>query len=104
MIDIHTIQALNRPDKIALTEHARIRLSERNIKIDDVMNCIESGEIIKQYEDDQPFPSCLLLGNDVNNNCMHVVLSTDHEYIYLITAYYPDREQWESDYRTKRRL
>lgn len=29
---------------------------------DSIIKVIMQGEIIKQYEDDKPFPSCLLLG------------------------------------------
>lgn len=60
MIDIGELRKINKPENIMLTEHARIRLIERNITMQDVIRCIESGEIIKQYEDDKPFPGCLI--------------------------------------------
>jgi hypothetical protein len=41
-----------------------LRLRERGIKRADVINCIQSGEIIEQYLDDMPFPSCLILGGE----------------------------------------
>ena len=102
MVDIEVLRKLNQIDKIAITEHARIRLVERGIIVNDVVKCIETGEIIKQYEDDKPFPSCLILGTSVNNKFIHVVASNDNDYIYLITAYYPDSEIWENDYKTKK--
>ena len=60
VIDIGELRKINKPENIMLTEHARIRLIERNITMQDVIKCIESGEIIKQYEDDKPFPGCLI--------------------------------------------
>ena len=102
MIDIVFLRTLNRPEQIAVTEHARQRLFERGITINDIMACIEHGEIIKQYEDDKPFPSCLILGMSVNNRYIHVVVSHDDEFIYLITAYYPNAEVWESDFKTRK--
>lgn len=60
MIDIGELRKINKPENITLTEHARIRLIERNITMQDVIKCIESGEIIKQYEDEKPFPGCLI--------------------------------------------
>ena len=102
MIDIDELRKINKLENIAVTEHARIRLIERNITMRDVINCIEFGEIIKQYEDDKPFPSCLVLGMSINNKYLHVVVSTDDKYIHLITAYFPDLEQWEPDYKTRR--
>ena len=68
----------------------------------DVIKCIETGEIIKQYEDDKPFPSCLILGISINNRYLHIVVSMDNNFIHLITAYYPNLEQWEPDYKTRK--
>lgn len=36
------------------------------------------------------------------NTPAKIVLSNDEEYIYLITAYYPDLEQWEDDFKTRK--
>lgn len=66
MIDIAQLRALNKPEQIAITEHARLRLVERGISVSDIIQCIDTGEIIRQYEDDQPFPSCLILGAAVD--------------------------------------
>ena len=33
---------------------------------------------------------------------MHMVMSKDKEYIYLITAYYPNNTQWEADFKTRK--
>ena len=79
-------------ENIIITEHARIRLLERKIYVDDIVNAISTGEIIKKYENDKPFPSCLILGCSVDNKYIHVVASLDDDFIYLITAYYPDTE------------
>lgn len=103
MIDIEIIKQMNKPEKIALTKHARERLAERGITIADVMWGIKTGEIIKQYEDDKPLPSCLILGHLANDKNIHIVVSNDEEYIYLITAYYPDPKQWEADFKTRKR-
>lgn len=102
MISIELLRKLNEPEHIALTEHARQRLVERGITINDIMRCIAEGEIIKQYEDDKPFPSCLILGMAVNDKYIHVVVSCDSEFIYLITAYYPDKQTWEPDLKTRK--
>lgn len=93
---------MNKPEKIALTKHARKRLAERKITVNDIINGIDTGEIIKQYEDDKPLPSCLILGFSVKNSYIHIVISNDNEYIYLITAYYPNPQQWEDDFRTRK--
>ena len=101
-IDIDHLRNMNKAERIAVTEHARRRLVERGITIGDIMRCIESGEIIKQYEDDRPLPSCLILGTTETGRAVHTVVSHDAEWIYLITAYYPDNNIWETDFRTKK--
>ena len=101
-IDIEQLRALNKAEQIAITEHARQRLAERGITVNDIVHCIATGEIIKQYEDDKPFPSCLILGKALNDEYIHTVVSHDDMWIYLITAYRPDSDIWESGFRVKK--
>ncbi len=102
MIDIEQLRKQNKAEQIAITEHARRRLVERGISVSDIIQCIDTGEIIKQYEDDKPFPSCLILGTAMNGEYIHVVASHDSEWVYLITAYHPDADVWEPDFKTRR--
>lgn len=102
MITIEQLKTLNSRENIAVSEHARIRLLERGINIDDIVNSISTGEIIKQYPDDKPLPSCLLLGVSVMSRYIHAVVSCDTNFIYLITAYFPDRQIWEDGFKVKR--
>ena len=104
MIDIDTLKALNNPDRIILTEHARIRLIERGINAKDIISGIDTGEVIKQYEDDLPFPSCLLMGYSEKNKPLHIVVSYDGEYIHLITAYYPNPDIWDNGFKIKKEV
>ncbi len=104
MIDIHDLRAVNRLERISVTEHARVRLFERNITLKSVIYCIENGEIIEQYEQDKPFPSCLILGHDEDHKTIHIVVSINEGYIYLITAYYPNPGKWKPDFKSRRKL
>lgn len=101
-IDMECLKNMNQADKIAITEHARQRLTERGITVDDIICGIKTGEIIRQYEDDKPFPSCLILGKSESGVYIHIVVSHDEEWIYLITAYYPSSDIWELDFKTKK--
>lgn len=101
-MDIEDLRTLNKPEHIAITEHARRRLVERGISVNDIIRCIDTGEIIKQYEDDKPFPSCLILGAAIDEEYIHVVVSHDSEWIYLITAYHPDPDVWDPDFKTRK--
>ena len=102
MLDISDLCNLCHDKNIAATKHANIRLRERGIGIEDIKHAILTGEIIRQYEDDRPFPSCLILGTIENGDYIHVVASIDTEFLYIITAYYPDESEWESDLKTRR--
>ena len=103
MLIIESLQDLCQDENIAMTKHANNRLRERGISVEDVKNAILQGEIIRQYEDDKPFPSCLLLGKTKDEEYIHVVASIDANTLYIITAYHPDKAEWEPDLKTKRR-
>lgn len=101
-IDLEKLQQLCNAKNIVLTEHALQRLVECKISIQDILQAIMTGKIIKQYEDDKPFASCLVLGITINQKPLHLVISHDEEFIYLITAYYPNPTQWEADWETRK--
>ena len=102
MLSIEESQRINRAESIVITQHSRKRMSERGIVLADVMSAIKSGEIIEQYPDDFPFPSCLILGNTNDSRPIHAVVSANEDMIYLITAYFPDAESWEADMKTRK--
>ena len=89
-------------ENIVISLHGQLRLNERNITVDDVMNAIDNGEIIEQYPDDFPFPSCLILGLSINDVYIHIVVSMNDGKIYLITAYVPNTDKWEADLKNRK--
>ena len=98
---IEQFKELNKPENLVLTQHSRKRLLERGIKIQDISNTIESGKIIENYPEDYPFPSCLILGRS-EETIIHIVASINENMIYLITAYIPDPDKWEDDFKTRK--
>lgn len=101
-LDLEQLRKLCTKDRIRVTVHAAKRLEQRQIQLADVMTCILDGEIIEQYPEDYPFPSCLVLGFSVENKHLHVVIGTDGNFLFLITAYYPTLEQWEDGFKKRR--
>ena len=57
-LDILELRKLCIPKNIRITLHAAKRLEQRRIFLKDVIACIMNGEIIEQYPDDYPYPSC----------------------------------------------
>ncbi len=101
-LQIEELRKLCTNDNIIMTAHVIKRCKERNIDSESIINVIMHGEIIKQYEDDKPFPSCLLLGMSINDRYMHVVVASDHVNLHIITAYYPNIDEWEPDFKTRK--
>jgi hypothetical protein len=102
-IDITALRSLISAGCVFWTEHLALRLRERGIKRADVITCIQSGEIIEQYPDDMPFPSCLILGDIADGNALHVVCAHNPGVnCCMITAYYPNSSKWESDKKTRK--
>ena len=101
-LDILELRKLCIPKNIRITLHAAKRLEQRRIFLKDVIACIMNGEIIEQYPDDYPFLSCLIFGYSVDNKIIHVVMSDEGTGSRIITAYFPDPEKWESDYKTRK--
>ena len=82
--------------------HAIERMFQRDVNEEDVEHVVKCGEIIENYPDDYPYPSCLLLGY-CDNRALHVVYATDEaENIIVITVYEPTTEKWMEDLKTRR--
>lgn len=102
MIDINNLQAYYEQERVIITIHAQERLRQRGIRAKDVRNCVMTGEIIEQYPDDFPFPSCLIFGQSISGKIMHVVASDEGTGSRIITAYFPDNLKFEDDLKTRR--
>lgn len=103
-MDTVDLQKLCGDRAIRWTAHVLKRLLQRNISQADVIQAIQSGEIIEDYPDDYPFPSCLLLGTDVNGDALHVCCGLGHGEIWMITAYHPNFDEWEADLKTRKKV
>lgn len=91
------------PKNIRITLHAAKRLEQRGIFLKDVISCIMNGETNRTISDDYPYPSCLILGMSIEDKYLHVVIGNHESDLFLITAYFPSFDKWESDFKTRRR-
>lgn len=101
-IDIDILKTLCNNRAIRWTTHIMERLQERGIDPSDVKNCIATGQIIEQYPNDCPYPSCLILGSAKDGRALHSVMGVGNGQLWLITAYYPDPEKWNSDFSDRK--
>lgn len=81
--------------RVKFTEHARLTMREDNITVDDVISAL-AGEVIEEYPDDRPFPSCLVYGRTVNGKPLHVVCAVPShvDMLIIVTTYIPTGEEW----------
>lgn len=100
-IKIDVLREYYKGHKVFMSEHASNRCMQREITQKDVRNCIMTGEIIEQYPDDFPWPSCLIAGHDIKGRIIHVVASDNGSYSKIITSYIPNTEIFESDLKTR---
>lgn len=92
-----------REGHILWTYHVNMRLGERFIARETIVAASASYEIVEEYPEDKYFPSYLLLGQQESVG-FHVLLGVDvpgHN-VRVVTAYYPDLEEWEADLKTRR--
>ena len=99
-MDIERLKDLYKKDLVVITEHAEMRLQERNNTIKDIADAINNGEIIENYDEDEPFPSCLILYLK-DKKPIHVVVSDAKEYIKIVTAYIPNKEKWFDGFKKR---
>jgi hypothetical protein len=41
------------------------------IYVEEILQALDSGEIIEEYPEDKPYPSCLILGRTVTGRPLH---------------------------------
>jgi hypothetical protein len=90
--------------RILFLPHAMTQMNapDRMISTREVRSVIFEGMIIEDYPDDPRGCSCLILGIGDDNRPIHIVCAPKPAYLAIITAYLPNRSQWEPDWRTRR--
>ncbi len=98
-MNIDELRLLCHDETIVVSQHCLKRIIERGIELSEVKQAILCGEIIEDYPNDYPYPSCLVLGCG-----LHVVAGIGDGCMWLITAYRPDPAKWESDMKTRKEV
>ena len=68
----------------------------------DIKTALMNGEIIEDYPDDFPFPSCLILGKNIDGKPVHICVSDEGNGGRIITVYFPSTEKWQTDFKTRK--
>ena len=80
-----------------------MRLKERFISRDMILNSVDRFEIIEEYPNDKYLPSCLVY-SEYEGVKFHIHLAVDYndKSIVLITDYKPSLGKWLVDLKTRR--
>lgn len=102
-MDIGEIIEAVRGNRIRITDHADEEAQADHLSYDEIFFSLFQGEVIEDYQDDKPFPSCLVLGFTFSGNPVHSVWAYNREnrWTVLITVYRPDPVRWVN-WRTRR--
>ena len=103
-LNIDLIKQMVKDGKIRWTNHVMNRLLQSNINQRDIEKALLAGVIIEEYENDYPYPSCLVYGNNIDRDVLHIVWGLDEMELWIITAYYPDNRDWEDDLKTRKEI
>ena len=101
-INIENIKKLVKNGNVRWTNHVILRLIQREISQLEVEEAILNGEIIEEYENDYPYPSCLIYGCSIKNKILHIVCGITESEVWIITAYHPNIIKWNEDLKTRK--
>ena len=99
-LNLERIKRFVEEDNFVISNHARVRMFQRNVSTDDIKEIVIKGEIIEEYIDDEPCPSALMLGF-LGNIPYHVVVAECEDHVRIVTVYIPEEDKWIK-YRIRR--
>jgi hypothetical protein len=103
-LDIQDLIEAIRQNRMRITDHADEEAESDELSFDEIFLSVLQGEIIEEYPDDKPYPSCLIYGESFKGEPVHSVWAFNKEtkWAVLVTVYRPDPERW-IDWRTRRK-
>ena len=77
------------------SQHAVDQSILRRVTVEELRECVRSGEIIEDYPEDKYGPSCLISGLTESGRPLHVQCSyPTRALVKIITLYEPDPDLW----------
>jgi len=103
-VDIEDLIDAIRQSRMRISDHADEEAESDRLSFDEIFFSVLQGEIIEEYPDDEPYPSCLIYGDSFKGEPVHSVWAFNKEtkWAVLITVYRPDPDRW-IDWRTRRK-
>lgn len=91
---IDNIRHLARAEEYRVSQHAHQEMVEEAISLEEILEAIESGEILENYPEHRRGPCCLVGGRTPLGRHLHLVCTTTSTTLIIITAYEPLMPKW----------
>jgi len=97
-VEISDLIAAIQAGGIRITDHADEEAQDDALGYDGILFSVVQGEIVEQYKEDRPYPSCLVYGCTFEGEPVHSVwaYNKNTRWAVLVTVYRPDPERWIS--------
>jgi len=91
-----TIRAQAASQQLRVTQHAQQEMTQEQILLDDLLVAISNAQVLENYPEHRRGACCLLYGNDEAGRPIHIVCTTAHPMLIIITVYLPKPPKWLS--------
>ncbi len=104
MNDMLNLIHLSAAKEILYLPHALRQMArpQRRIQRVEIEAVVWNGAVIEDYLEDVRGHSCLMSGIGHNGRPMHVVCAPKADYLAIITAYLPDPNRWDAEFRRRK--
>lgn len=95
-MNIENIIDAIRASRIRITDHADEEAENDSLQFDEIYFSVMHGDVIEDYSNDKPYPSCLVFGKNFKGESIHSVwaYNEENQWTVLITVYRPDPKNW----------
>jgi hypothetical protein len=95
-MDIENIVDAIRNNRVRITDHADEEAFDDSLTFEEIYFSVMYDEIIEDYPNDKPYPSCLIMGKNFSGDPIHSVWAYNpiNQWTVLVTVYRPDPERW----------
>ena len=72
-MDIENIIDAIRKNRVRITDHADEEAFDDDLTFEEIYFSVIHGEVIEDYPNDKPYPSCLIMGKNFSGKPIHSV-------------------------------
>ena len=91
---ISDVRSLAASGNVKITQHAAQEMAEEDILLDDVMFAISKAQLLEDYPDHRRGACSLIYGKDARLRDIHIVCTTAHPTLIIVTVYLPRPPKW----------